>query len=110
MTKGKMIGVKTVADDSQLAHSTKASKLQSDLNYKKQYEDTKAKYSASLDMMTLTHAKKAQDMATDINYRTYLHEYTTLPTDKAVQWAKSAYNLQSDVSVKSAWSAHITEP
>ncbi|KAL2078017.1 hypothetical protein ACEWY4_025702 [Coilia grayii] len=101
MTKGKMIGVKTVADDSQLAHSTKASKLQSDLTYKKQYEDTKNKYNASLDMLMLTHAKKAQDMATDINYRTYLHEYTTMPTDMKVQWAKTAYNLQSDKTYRS---------
>ncbi|XP_012670070.2 nebulin-related-anchoring protein [Clupea harengus] len=101
MTKGKMIGVKTVAGDSQMAHSKMASKLQSGLNYKKQYEDTKAKHSSSLDMLTLTHAKKAQDMATDINYRTYLHEYTTMPTDMKVQWAKTAYNLQSDKTYRS---------
>ncbi|XP_041939746.1 nebulin-related-anchoring protein [Alosa sapidissima] len=101
LSKGKMIGVKTVADDSQMSHSFKASKLQSDLNYKKQYEDSKAKYRDCLDMLTLTHAKKAQDMATDLNYRTYLHDYTTMPTDKKVQWAKTAYNLLSDKSYRS---------
>lgn len=74
------------------------SHVQSGLTYKKEYEDTKNKHNASLDMMMLSHAKKAQDMATDINYRTYLHEYTTMPTDMKVQWAKNAYNLQSDVS------------
>uniref|UniRef100_A0A8C1IAT4 Nebulin-related anchoring protein n=1 Tax=Cyprinus carpio TaxID=7962 RepID=A0A8C1IAT4_CYPCA len=101
MTKGKMIGVKTVSDDSQMAHSTKATKLQSDLNYKKEYEDTKTKYSASLDMMTLTHAKKAQELATEKNYKTFLHEYTILPTDMKVEWAKKAYGLQSDKKYRS---------
>uniref|UniRef100_A0A8C2FJI2 Nebulin-related anchoring protein n=1 Tax=Cyprinus carpio TaxID=7962 RepID=A0A8C2FJI2_CYPCA len=101
MTKGKMIGVKTVSDDSQMAHSTKATKLQSDLNYKKEYEDTKTKYSASLDMMILTHAKKAQELATEKNYKTFLHEYTILPTDMKVEWAKKAYGLQSDKKYRS---------
>ena len=39
-----MIGVKTVTDDSQMAHSAQATKLQSDPRYKKEYEDSKAKY------------------------------------------------------------------
>ncbi len=99
MTKGKMIGVKTVSGDSQMAHSAKATKLQSDLNYKKEYEDTKTKYSSSLDMMDLAHAKKAQEMATEKNYKTFLHEYTILPTDMKVEWAKKAYGQQSDVRV-----------
>uniref|UniRef100_A0A8C2EK10 Nebulin-related anchoring protein n=1 Tax=Cyprinus carpio TaxID=7962 RepID=A0A8C2EK10_CYPCA len=101
MTKGKMIGVKTVSDDSQMAHSTKATKLQSDLNYKKEYEDAKNKYSTSLDMLTLTHAKKAQQLATEKNYKTFLHKYTLLPTDMKVEWAKKAYGLQSDKKYRS---------
>ena len=56
-------------------------------------------FSACLDMMNISHAKKAQDLATDTNYRTILHEYTTLPTDMNVAWAKKAYGLQSDVSL-----------
>lgn len=95
-----MIGVKAVADDSQMAHSSLATKLQSGLNYKKEYEDTKTKHSASLDMMTLTHAKKAQELATEKNYKTFLHKYTTLPTDMKLEWAKKAYGLQSDVRLK----------
>lgn len=42
--KGKVIGIKSVSDDSQMAHSALATKLQSDLHYKKDYEDTKTKY------------------------------------------------------------------
>ncbi|CAB1337777.1 unnamed protein product, partial [Coregonus sp. 'balchen'] len=94
--KGKMIGVKTVTDDSQMAHSALATRLQSDRHYRKEYEDTKTKHSASLDMLTLTHAKKAQDLATETNYRTFLHKYTTLPGDMKVAWAKKAYGLLSD--------------
>ncbi|XP_056325702.1 nebulin-related-anchoring protein isoform X2 [Danio aesculapii] len=101
MTKGKMIGVKTVADDSQMAHSTHATKLHSDLNYKKEYEDTKTKHSASLDMLTLTHAKKAQELATETNYKTFLHKYTILPCDMKLEWAKKAYGLQSDKKYRS---------
>lgn len=42
--KGKVIGIKSVRDDSQMAHSALATKLQSDRYYKKHYEDTKTKY------------------------------------------------------------------
>ncbi|XP_047673727.1 nebulin-related-anchoring protein isoform X2 [Tachysurus fulvidraco] len=101
MTKGKMIGIKTVKDDSQMAHSTLATKLHSDRNYKKAYEDSKTRYSASLDMMNISQAKKAQDLATETNYRTFLHKYTSLPTDMKVEWAKKAYGLQSDKKYRS---------
>ncbi|XP_041828983.1 nebulin-related-anchoring protein isoform X2 [Melanotaenia boesemani] len=100
-TKGKVIGIKSVSDDSQMAHSALATKLQSDRYYKKKYEDTKTKYSVSLDMLNISQAKKAQDLATETNYRTFLHKYTTLPTDMNVAWAKKAYNLQSDKQYRS---------
>lgn len=100
-TKGKMIGVKTVTDDSQMAHSHKATQLQSSRNYKKEYEDSKTKYSNTLDMLNISHAKKAQDLATETNYRTFLHKYTTLPSDMKVAWAKKAYALQSDKQYRS---------
>ncbi|XP_078135987.1 nebulin-related-anchoring protein [Sander vitreus] len=99
--KGKVIGIKSVSDDSQMAHSALATKLQSGRHYKKDYEDTKSKYSVSLDMLNISHAKKAQDLATETNYRTVLHEYTTLPTDMNVAWAKKAYGLQSDNQYRS---------
>ncbi|CAJ1081016.1 nebulin-related-anchoring protein isoform X1 [Xyrichtys novacula] len=99
--KGKVIGIKSVKDDSQMAHSTLATKLQSGRDYKKDYEETKSKYSVHLDMLNISHAKKAQDLATETNYRTILHEYTTLPTDMKVAWAKKAYGLQSDKQYRS---------
>uniref|UniRef100_A0A3B3SDX1 Nebulin-related anchoring protein n=1 Tax=Paramormyrops kingsleyae TaxID=1676925 RepID=A0A3B3SDX1_9TELE len=95
-TKGKMVGVKGVSEDSQLAHATWASRLQSDRDYRQRYKDSKTLYSVSLDMMALSHARKAQDLATDTSYRSVLHQYTSLPTDMAMTWARKAYNLQSD--------------
>ncbi|XP_058841339.1 nebulin-related-anchoring protein isoform X1 [Acipenser ruthenus] len=100
-TKGVMIGVKDVKGDSQLAHSTRVSRLHSDLQYKKEYEDNKTKYSTSLDMLTLAHAKKAQGLATDQGYKTFLHHYTSVPTDTKLEWAKKAYGIQSDNQYKS---------
>ena len=43
-TKGKMIGVKGSRDDSQMAHSSLATKMLSDKHYRKDYEDSKCKY------------------------------------------------------------------
>ncbi|XP_019358379.1 PREDICTED: nebulin-related-anchoring protein isoform X2 [Gavialis gangeticus] len=94
--KGKLIGVKGVKEDSQMAHSLQMSKLQSDLEYRKAFEDVKTQYHISMDMVNLVHARKAQDLATDRGYKTMLHHYTALPTDMKVEWAKRAYGLQSD--------------
>ncbi|KAJ6669045.1 hypothetical protein lerEdw1_007854 [Lerista edwardsae] len=95
-TRGKLIGVKEVSEDSQMAHSLHVSKMQSDLRYKKAFEDVKSQYHVSMDMINLVHAKKAQDLATGRGYKTILHRYTALPTDMKVEWAKWAYGLQSD--------------
>uniref|UniRef100_A0A6J0SP25 Nebulin-related-anchoring protein isoform X1 n=1 Tax=Pogona vitticeps TaxID=103695 RepID=A0A6J0SP25_9SAUR len=95
-TKGQLIGVKGVNEDSQMAHSLHVSKLQSDLEYKRTFENVKNQYHVSMDMINLVHAKKAQDLATDRGYKTVMHRYTALPTDMKVEWAKWAYGLQSD--------------
>lgn len=97
-TKGRMVGVKGVSEDSQLAHAAWASRLQSDREYRQRYKDSQTVYSVPLDMMALSQARKAQDLATDTSYRSVLHQYTSLPTDMAVTWARKAYDLQSDVS------------
>lgn len=60
-------------------------------------------------MLNISHAKKAQDLATETKYRTFLHKYTTLPTDLNVSWAKKAYDLQSDVSLPSSYRSRFSE-
>ncbi|XP_044521529.1 nebulin-related-anchoring protein [Gracilinanus agilis] len=95
-SKGKLIGAKGVQGDSQMAHSLQVSKLQSDLEYKRRFEDVKTQCHVPMDMIHLVHAQKAQHLATDIGYKTALHQFTALPTDMKVEWAKKAYGLQSD--------------
>ncbi|XP_005387839.1 PREDICTED: nebulin-related-anchoring protein isoform X1 [Chinchilla lanigera] len=95
-SRGKLIGAKNVQGDSQMSHSLQMSKLQSELEYKKSFEDTKSQCHVPLDMIHLVHAQKAQHLATDIGYRTVSHQFTALPTDMKVEWAKKAYSLQSD--------------
>ncbi|XP_055104754.2 nebulin-related-anchoring protein isoform X4 [Symphalangus syndactylus] len=95
-SRGKLIGAKDVHGDSQMSHSLQMSKLQSELEYKKGFEDTKSQCHVSLDMIHLVHARKAQHLATDIGYKTVAHHFTALPTDMKVEWAKKAYGLQSD--------------
>ncbi|XP_023096723.2 nebulin-related-anchoring protein isoform X9 [Felis catus] len=95
-SRGKLIGAKDAQGDSQMSHSLQMSKLQSDLEYKKGFEDTRAQCHVSLDMVHLVHARKAQHLATDIGYKTASHHFTALPTDMRVEWAKKAYGLQSD--------------
>uniref|UniRef100_A0A8D2CK82 Nebulin-related-anchoring protein n=1 Tax=Sciurus vulgaris TaxID=55149 RepID=A0A8D2CK82_SCIVU len=95
-SRGKLIGAQGAQGDSQMSHSLQMSKLQSDLEYKKGFEDTKSQCHVSLDMIHLAHARQAQHLATDIGYRTVSHHFTALPTDMKVEWAKKAYGLQSD--------------
>ncbi|KAM4636798.1 nebulin-related-anchoring protein [Discoglossus pictus] len=100
-TKGKLIGVAGAQEDSQMSHSLQMTKMQSDLEYKRKFVDTKTQYRTSMDMLDISHATMAQTLATDQGYRTFLHHYSALPTDMKVQWAKKAYNLQSDNQYKS---------
>uniref|UniRef100_A0ABK0LR35 Nebulin-related anchoring protein n=1 Tax=Rattus norvegicus TaxID=10116 RepID=A0ABK0LR35_RAT len=95
-SRGKLIGAKSAQGDSQMSHSLQMSKLQSELEYKKGFEDTRSQYHVSLDMIHLAHARQAQHLATDVGYRTASHCFTALPTDMKVEWAKKAYSLQSD--------------
>ncbi|XP_028730968.2 nebulin-related-anchoring protein isoform X4 [Peromyscus leucopus] len=95
-SRGKLIGAQSAQGDSRMSHSLQMSKLQSELEYKKGFEDAKSQYHASLDMLHLAHARQAQHLATDIGYRTASHCFTALPTDLKVEWAKKAYGLQSD--------------
>ncbi|XP_036294983.1 nebulin-related-anchoring protein isoform X12 [Pipistrellus kuhlii] len=95
-SRGKLIGAQGAQGDSQMSHSLQMSKLQSDLEYKRGFEDTKSQCHVSLDMVHLVHARKAQHLATDVGYKTASRHFTALPTDMKVEWAKKAYGLQSD--------------
>ena len=98
LDKGKHIGVKSVTDDPYLLHCLHAGRLASDQEYRKDALSTSGQYHLTTDMIHLVAAKNAQVLASDQDYRKRLHEYTVLPDDMKVKWAKKAYNLQSEVS------------
>ncbi|XP_045147414.1 nebulin-related-anchoring protein isoform X1 [Echinops telfairi] len=95
-SRGKLIGAKDAQGDSRMSHSLQMSKLQSELEYRKGFEEAKSQCHVSLDMAHLTHARQAQHLATGVGYKTASHHFTTLPTDMRVEWAKKAYGLQSE--------------
>ncbi|CAN0438047.1 unnamed protein product [Lampetra planeri] len=93
--KGHYVGA-SAKQNLNLLHLLQSSHLQSDREYKKGFEEAKGRLHLPMDMLQLLHAQKAQSLASDRDYRTLLHNYTALPSDLKVEWAKKAYQLQSD--------------
>lgn len=83
-------------------HCMEMGRLHSDQHYRKDAVSTSGQYQLPLDMVNLVQAKKAQALASDQDYKTRIHSYTVLPDDIKVQWAKKAYDLQSQVRMSKA--------
>lgn len=98
MERGKHIGARSVLDDTRLLHCLRAAKLQSEQEYKKGSRGVWSQYCLPMDMVNLVHARKAQALASDQDYRKRLHEFTALPEDLKMKWAKRAHMLQSEVN------------
>nr|XP_032813062.1 nebulin isoform X6 [Petromyzon marinus] len=98
--KGHLIGCHSVHEDPMLEHCAKVGKMQSDLEYKKDFHKTKTKCHLPHDMLNVVAAKKYQEMISDIPYRTYLHQWTCMPDQNDVIQARKAYDLQSDIIYK----------
>ena len=97
--KGKQVGFRSLQDDPKLVHYMNVAKLQSDREYKKNYENTKTSYHTPGDMVSITAAKMAQDVATNVNYKQPIHHYTYLPDALSLEHVRNVNQIQSDVSM-----------
>ncbi|XP_016836342.3 nebulin isoform X1, partial [Cricetulus griseus] len=94
--KGHYLAGKEISEFPGVVHCLDFQQMRSALNYRRDYEDTKANVHIPNDMMNHVLAKRCQYILSDLEYRHYFHQWTSLPEEPNVIRARNAQEILSD--------------